>query len=258
MCCIETEDTMNIGKQLRINLFYRHDKYHTMIVPLDHGMTMGPIPGIDMIRNMISILSRHSIDGIILHKGLITSCADTLQHLDIPIVMHLSARTNLSSSYKEVLVASVKEAVSYGCSAVSVQINFGHEEEGEMLKDVAQVSKKCYQFGIPLLIMAYASNYSVPIAKHLARISAELGGDFVKLPYTDIGGDFREVIEGCTIPVLIAGGEKATDISHFIQILKYALKIGIGGVSIGRNLFQNKNVDEFLEKLLSIIRNEIR
>ena len=246
---------MNLGKQLRLKNFYRHDKKHTIIVPMDHGMTMGPIPGLIKMENLIITLSKHGIDGIVLHKGIITSYADVLQDLDIPIIMHLSAGTKLSSNHKKVLVGSVREAVSFGCSAVSVHINFGGEDEYEMLRDVAQISDECYQSGMPLLVMAYAEDYNVQTARHLARVSAELGADLVKLFYTEKGGDFRRVVEGCPIPVLIAGGEKSVDIFGIMQTVKSALCTGVGGLSIGRNVFQSENIEEILEKLISLVRS---
>lgn len=245
---------MNLGKQLRLKHFYRHDKYRTVIVPMDHGMTMGPIFGIEKVQNLILTLSKYDIDGIVLHKGMIALCADVLQNVDIPIIMHLSARTQLSSNRKEVLVATVKEAISFGCSAVSVHINFGGKDESEMVRDVAQVSNECYKMGIPLLIMAYAESYNVQTAKHLARISAELGADWVKLLYTEEGGDFRQVVEGSPIPVLIAGGEKSVSNPIFFKNVKSALEAGVGGLAIGRNVFQSIYVDETLGDLMSLVR----
>lgn len=245
---------MNLGKQLRLKQFYRYNKEKSIIVPMDHGMTMGPISGIDNIQNLLKILSKHSIDGIILHKGLISSYANLIQDLNIPIIMHLSARTILSGNCREVLVGSVKEALFFGCSAVSVHINFGGEDECEMLKDVALVSSECYQAGMPLMIMAYAKAYTVQTAKHLARISTELGADLVKLLYTEKGGNFQEVVEGCPIPILIAGGEKAANIFEFMNIVKNALDAGVGGLSIGRNIFQSENIDWVLDQLVSLVR----
>ena len=247
---------MNLGKYLRFKQFYQHDKNHTVIIPMDHGMTRGPIQGLDNMQELLLELSNHNVDGLILHKGMISHYADILAKIEIPLMMHLSARTILSSSNKEVLVGSVTEALSYGCSAVSVHINFGEEEEGEMLRDVAHVSGECYRLGMPLLIMAYSETYNVSIAKHLARISTELGADWVKLAYTEEGGEFREVTETCKIPVLISGGEKVENLTELETVLQKALEAKIGGISIGRNIFQSENVSETISRILELVRND--
>ncbi len=44
--------------------------------------------------------------------------------------------------------------------------------------------------------------------KLAARVAAELGADIVKTVYTGDPDTFREVTEGCSVPVVVAGGSK--------------------------------------------------
>jgi len=46
------------------------------------------------------------------------------------------------------------------------------------------------------------------VIKHVARLGAELGADIVKVSYTGSVESFREVVLGCPVPVVIAGGPR--------------------------------------------------
>lgn len=242
---------MNIGKAIRIKSLFRHHNTRTVLVPMDHGMTMGPIKGIVGIEQTIGALSHLHLDGIILHKGIITACCDALVKSDLPLIMHLSASTTLGDRDTKILVGDVKEATSYGCAAVSVHINFGTPNENSMLRDISLVSEKCYKYGMPLLIMAYHNSHDIHTISHIARTCAELGADLVKVPYIADGDDFRKVVSGCPVPILVAGGE--TD-SNLVNTISKAILCGACGVAVGRNIFQSPDVPKTIEEIIGIVR----
>ena len=100
---------------------------------------------------------------------------------------------------------------------MSVHINIGADDEARMLEDLGKVAIECMTWGMPLLAMMYPRGATiedekdVAVVKHAARVGAELGADIVKCPYTGCPETFREVVEGCTVPVVIAGGSKLSD-----------------------------------------------
>jgi DhnA family fructose-bisphosphate aldolase class Ia len=49
------------------------------------------------------------------------------------------------------------------------------------------------------------------------------------------------VVEGCHLPVVIAGGEKMETDEQIVEMIEGALKAGAAGLSIGRNAFQHKD-----------------
>ena len=100
---------------------------------------------------------------------------------------------------------------------------------------------------MPLLAMMYTrgpkikNEYDVNNIKHAARVAAELGADIVKVVYTGSPESFAEVVEGCHLPVVIAGGEKMETDEQIMKMIEGALKAGAAGLSIGRNVFQHKD-----------------
>ncbi len=236
-----------IGKQIRLERIMNRNSGRTIIVPLDHGITMGPIPGLIDMPGTIDRIVNGGANAILLHKGIVTA-GHRRSGKDIGLIIHLSASTNLSPDPDaKVLVCSVEEAVRLGADAVSIQINLGAETDTEMLAAMGRVEKSCRDWGMPLLAMIYArgakvkSEFDVEYIKHAARVGAELGADLVKVNYTGSPETFREVVAGCPVPVVIAGGEKMETDEELLQMVAGSLEGGGAGVSIGRNVFQHKD-----------------
>jgi class I fructose-bisphosphate aldolase len=158
------------------------------------------------------------------------------------LIIHLSASTSLSPyPNTKTLVCTVEEALRLGADAVSIHVNIGDDMERQMLSDFGMVSSRAREWGIPLLAMIYprgekiANEYDPSVLKHAARLGAELGADIVKISYSGSVESFREVIAGCRVPVVIAGGS---------------------GVSIGRNIFQHQDPTRMVGAISMIVHEE--
>jgi len=84
---------------------------------------------------------------------------------------------------------------------------------------------------------------------HAARVGAELGADIVKVNYTGSRESFQEVVAGCPVPVVIAGGEKMETDEELLLMVQGALSAGGCGVSIGRNIFQHEDPTAIIKAL---------
>ena len=67
------------------------------------------------------------------------------------------------------------------------------------------------------------------ISNTRARVGAELGADIVKVVYTGQPESFAEVVEGCPVPVVIAGGAKMDSDEDIFKMVEGALKSRSGG-----------------------------
>ena len=82
-------------------------------------------------------------------------------------------------------------------------------------------------------------------------------GEGLTLP--DVNGTpetFREVVEGCTVPVVIAGGSKTTD-EETLKMIEGAVKAGGAGISMGRNAFQHENPTKLVKAACAIVHEGI-
>ena len=229
---------------------------------MDHGLTVGPIKGID--KNLGEIVNKIALGGanaVLGHIG-IPLYAHRGYGPDIGLILHLSGSTSLSpvANYK-VLVNTVLEAVKLGADVVSLHINIGTKTDPEMLEILGTVSRECRELGMPLIAMMYPrgenikDEHDVEVVKIAARVAAELGVDIVKTNWTGDPDSFKEVVEGCMAPVIIAGGEKA-GIKGILDITKQSIEVGGSGVAFGRNVFQAEDPTKVVKALYLVINKK--
>jgi predicted phospho-2-dehydro-3-deoxyheptonate aldolase len=250
-----------IGKKIRLERIIDRNSGKTVIIPMDHGVTVGPIQGLEDMRTTVSMVVAGGANAILMHKGIV-SAGHRGAGRDVGLIIHLSGGTALSPdpNAKE-LVCTVEEAVKLGADAVSLHVNLGAETDKEMLAQLGFVSERCLQWQIPLVAMMYTrgpkikDEFDVKYVKHAARVGAELGADIVKVPYTGSVESFKQVVEGCTVPVVIAGGPKMDSDQDIFKMVDGALKAGATGLSIGRNAFQHKTPDKMIGALSKMVHN---
>lgn len=245
------------GKEIRMKRLFDAVSGKSILIPLDHGATMGPVKGIENIGSFLYKLNESYVNGIVLCKGHFKN-RSIMEKCNIPKIMHLSNSNELSSNPDfKVLVGSVEKAIILGADAVSVHVNIGAVNEHVMLKDFAKVSEECIRWGMPLLAMMYyrpvqtKGRNNKEATKIIARLAQEMGADIVKVNYTGDMESFSEVVQGCSIPILIAGGERST-LRQVLQNVSEAMKCGASGVAFGRNIFQ-MNDPNILTQALSLI-----
>ena len=248
-----------IGKMIRLERIIDRNSGKTVIVPMDHGVSVGPIEGLEDMRAAVSKVVGGGANAILMHKGMVRA-GHRGAGGDVGLIIHLSAGTSISPdpNAKE-LVCSVEEAIKLGADAVSVHINLGAETDKEMLAQLGFVSEQCMEWQMPLVAMMYTrgpkikNEFDVANVKLAARVGAELGADIVKVPYTGSVDTFAEVVGGCPVPVVIAGGEKMESDEDVFKMVDEALKAGAKGLSIGRNAFQHKSPEKIVSALCKMV-----
>jgi fructose-bisphosphate aldolase / 2-amino-3,7-dideoxy-D-threo-hept-6-ulosonate synthase len=246
---------MNEGKTRRLKNIMQKDN-RTVIVPMDHGVTIGPVMGITDMQNITNQLLKGKVDAILVHKGI-------ARRIDVDgagLIVMLSGASNLGPNPNgKIQVCSVQEAVRLGADAVSVHINVGAQDEDRMLQNLGKVSEECEAFGMPLLAMMYprgpkiTSEHAPEVVAHAARIGAELGADIIKTNYTGNIDTFKAVVESCPAPIVIAGGPKCKSLQEVLQTTFDALQAGAAGLSIGRNVFQCESPTQIARALTAIV-----
>jgi fructose-bisphosphate aldolase, class I len=250
-----------IGKQIRLERLINRNSRRTVIIPMDHGVTIGPVEGLVDMKKTVNAVAEGGANAIVMHKGVV-GCGHRGSGKDVGLIIHLSASTSLAPDPNaKMLVCTVEEAVKLGADGVSIHINLGAEDEKEMLKDLGNISRQATEWRMPVLAMMYTrgkkiqNEYDVKVVKHAARVGAELGADLVKVPYTGSPETFREVVDGCFVPVVIAGGEKMETDEDILVMVKGAIDAGGAGVSIGRNAFQHHRPDMIVKAISHIVHD---
>ncbi len=253
---------MHIGKAIRLERIFNRNTGRTIIVPMDHGVTVGPIGGLEKMRDKVTNMVAGGANAGLVHKGQV-KLGHRMQGRDFGCIVHLSAGTSLSPfpNLKR-LVTTVEEAIRLGADGVSVHVNLADETEGQMLSDFGKVAASASEWGMPLLAMVYArgpkvaDEYAPDVVAHCARVGTELGADVVKVNYTGDIDTFSKVCDACCIPVVIAGGPKLDSTEAFLQMVHDSLEAGGAGLSVGRNVFQHENPTRLVESLNMIVHGD--
>jgi len=250
---------MVFGRDIRLGRITKNGRI--ICVTLDHGVSSGPIQGLENIGEAISKVEKDGATAILIHKGIIRSLPNTRQ---IGMILHLSASTTLGMTpNRKMQVATVKEAIRLGADAVSVHINVGGKEEPEMLAKLGGISDECDRWSYPCIAMMYPRGeniqnpYDPEKVAHAARVGAELGADIVKTVYTGDPDSFKEVVRGCPVPIAIAGGPKTKTDREALEMVKGSLDAGAIGVTFGRNIFQHQDPARMVRALSALVMENL-
>jgi len=246
---------MESGKTRRLRRIIRDDS-KTFIIAMDHGVTLGPVRGLEDMQQTVKHVVSGGADAVLVHKGI----ASHVNTHGSGLIVHVSASTKLGSKPNlKVGVCTVEEAIRLGADAVSAHINIGAVEEEQMLEFLGSLSRECDSFGMPLLAMMYPRGPTVKdengfeFVSHAARIGAELGADVVKTVYTGDVESFHRVVQGCPVPVVVAGGAKMKTDLDVLELAENSMKAGAAGLSFGRNVFQHEKPETMCKALASIV-----
>ncbi len=246
------------GKEIRMERIIDRNTRKTIIVPMDHGVTNGPMDGLIDLGRTVDLVASGGANAVLGHMGL-ALYGHRKTGRDVGLILHLSASTMLGPDPNEkVLVNTVTNAVKMGADGISMHVNIGADSEARMLADLGRVAIECIEWGMPLLAMMYprgkkiTDEHGVDQVKLAARVAAELGADIVKTVYTGDPESFREVTGGCPVPVVVAGGSKTDDLAT-LQLIEGAMIGGATGISIGRNAFQHPEPDRFVRAAAMIV-----
>lgn len=210
-----------------------------LILPIDHGYFLGPTRKLEDPGETVAPLLPYS-DALMLTRGILRNCIDPGS--DVPVVLRVSGGVSVLQEdlSNETITTSIREAVRVNASALALSIFIGAPHEHQSLKNLARLVDEAEEYGIPVLaVTAVGKELEKRDARYLAlccRIAAEIGARFVKTYYCD---DFDKVVEGCPVPVLIAGGPMMDTELDALQTAYDALQGGAVGVIMGRNIWQN-------------------
>lgn len=246
------------GKRLRLRRLMRHSS-KLFLVPMDHSVTDGPIGQRGCVDQLVGIAAAGGADAVVLHKGRLREVA--AEKFDcFGLMVHLSASTSRSADPNEkVLVASVEEALGWGADAVSVHVNVGSATETAQLAGLAAVAEACARWGLPLLAMMYARGpaitnpHGADLIAHLAAIAVDLGADIVKTDYTGDASSMADVVATCPIPIVAAGGPVVDSLPELVAFAESAMRSGVAGLAVGRNVFRSAHPDRVVRALAAVI-----
>jgi fructose-bisphosphate aldolase/2-amino-3,7-dideoxy-D-threo-hept-6-ulosonate synthase len=247
---------MTAGTAARLERIGTGGEY--VIVPMDHGITLGAVDGLRDIESTIADVSRGGATAVLTQKGIAPRVHAANEGSGY--IVHLNGATAVGPDPNDKRrTATVAEAVRAGADAVSFHINVGSETEPNQLEDLADVTAEADRLGMPVLAMAYARGPDIDEADaetlgHAVRLAEELGADVVKTAYSGDAESFDHVTGSTRLPVVIAGGEPEGD-RAMLDAVRGAMDAGAAGVSIGRGIFQHDDPAAITRAVAAVVHD---
>jgi fructose-bisphosphate aldolase/2-amino-3,7-dideoxy-D-threo-hept-6-ulosonate synthase len=249
---------MNTGTAARLDRIGRDGRF--VVVPMDHGITLGAVRGLKNIEATIDAVTRGGADAVLTQKGVAPRVHDNKN--DAGYVVHLNASTSLGPDANDKrMTGTIEEAIRAGADAVSFHINVGSDHEPDQITDLADVCEQADRFGIPVLAMSYArgpgvDEHDAESLGHAVRLAEEVGADMVKTAYSGDSESFEHVVESTRLPVVIAGGDPSGDRAT-LEAVRGAMDAGAAGVSIGRSVFQHDDPEAIARAVTAVVHDDL-
>ena len=227
----------------RLRHIFRPDG-RALIVAIDHGMTEGPVKGLEAPGETLAAIVAGGADAVLAGYGLASHFAAALAPLGL--IMRIDGgNTSIGSLSPAGEFYSVADALRLGADAVAVSAFPGTPQEELSLRNLAATIREAHAWGLPVLGEMQPGGFDAGPDFHTveklaiaARVAAELGADWVKLPYT-VG--YEHVVQTCFVPIVMLGGVRAGSERVLLETVHTAIAAGAAGVAIGRNIFQAKD-----------------
>ena len=225
-----------------------------LFLPIDHGYFQGPTHKLEKPGETIKPLLPYA-DAIMLTRGVLRNCVDPANTK--PVILRVSGGTSVVGEdlANEGLTTSITEIVRLNASAVSMSVFIGSKYEHQSLINLAKLVDECEDYGIPVMaVTAVGKELEKRESRYLAlccRIAAELGARVVKTYYCP--EKFDKVVEGCPIPVVIAGGPKVGSELEVFEFVYDGIHNGAIGVNLGRNIWQSEYPVAMIRAIRAII-----
>jgi putative autoinducer-2 (AI-2) aldolase len=228
-----------------------------LFLPIDHGYFQGPTHKLEKPGETIRPLLQYA-DALMLTRGVLRNCVDPANTK--PIILRVSGGTSVVGEdlANEGLITSLNEIVRLNASAVSMSVFVGSKYEHQSLLNLARLVDECEDYGIPVMaVTAVGKELEKREARYLAlscRIAAELGARVVKTYYCT--ENFEKVVEGCPVPVVMAGGPKANSELEVFEFIHDGIVKGAIGVNLGRNIWQSEHPVAAIRAIRAIIHED--
>ena len=227
-----------------------------MFLPIDHGYFQGPTRKLEKPAETIQPLIPFA-DGLFVTRGVLRSCIDP--KTSPPLILRMSGGSSIIGKdlAHEAITTSTQEAVRLNAAAVGMSVFVGSSYEYDSLVNLGKLVNECEEVGIPVMaVTAVGRELEKRDARYLGlccRIAAEFGARVVKTYWCE---DFDKVVNGCPVPVVMAGGPKCETAKEVFEFVYDGIDKGAIGVNLGRNIWQHQYPVPMMKALRAIIHKD--
>ena len=252
-----------LGKEVRMSRLVNPKSNKMMAITVDHATSRGiaPLTGLHHVQDTIDKIILGRPDAMTLTKGIAEHCM--WNHAgEVAMLMKISNYSPVAPT-KDTIFGTVDEAIRMGADAVSMGCMTLGDFQGDQFEEIGRFSEECMRKGMPLIGHVYPKGESVKPEDRTAweniaycvRSACELGMDIIKTTYTGDPESMAKVV--ATVPstfrIVIQGGDACKTLDDYLQMTRDAMDCGVGGVTMGRFVWDYKDVTALVIALRYII-----
>ena len=236
-------------------------EHPALIIPMDHGLSLGAIPGLEHPAHLLSRLSAAQVDGTLMSAGVAKQLGAQAKKANMSLSItaddqYWGPRPGTPENIRGVLtVSSVNRAESLGADAYKLIMGWGLPDEvmQQNLKITAQAAEAAHTAGIPLMLEPLwfgdplSPDEHDQVILHAARIAWEYGADILKIPAVSLPVLKKILLWG--VPTVFLGGAKSGDPQQLLDRIRDGVQAGARGVVVGRNVWQSPDMDAMIARL---------
>jgi fructose-bisphosphate aldolase, class I len=251
---------MNVGKLVRLNRIFSHPSGRLCSVAVDHlmGYGQGLPSGLRHIRETLAAVTAARPDAVTMHKGIAASLWAPYAGKFPLIIQSTGARPDDTAREQ---FADASEAVRLGADAMAVAAFIRGSTEGPALRTVADCVRQAAAFDLPVICHIYPRDADLNVSFHpediawAARCAVEVGADVVKTPYCGDIKAYTQIVADCPVPLVAAGGPKASTLRDALEMFADVMKTGARGATIGRNIWGFEQIGAAVEAFKAVIHD---
>jgi 3-hydroxy-5-phosphonooxypentane-2,4-dione thiolase len=248
----DSNQNMDWGMKNRVSKIIRPEDGRCVMLAVDHGYFLGPTEGLELPCRTIQPLLSHA-DSLMITRGVLRTSVNP--NTDVPIVLRVSGGSSIIGEdlSNESITTSIEDAIKLNATCLALSIFVASKYEHQTLTALSKLVDEGEKYGIPVLAVTAVGKEMARDARYLGlacRIAAELGAHVVKTYYCE---NFERVVEGCPVPVVIAGGKKLSKEIDALELAYNAIEHGAVGVDMGRNIWQSDHPVAMIKAVRAIV-----
>ena len=233
------------------------DDGRAFVVACDHAAIYGPIKGMDHIEDTLTQLTDAGVDGIMAAYGTVRRFPELFAKTNLVLRIDGAASAISKKGSSGAAFYSVEDALRLGAEAMCVTSFPGTDTEEDGWHTLADICRAGHAWGIPVMAEVMPGGFvagpefrNKEVTKIAARVAADTGADWVKIPYVE---GYEEVVDTCPVPVVVLGGPTNPDPAVTLEMLWKGLQAGCAGATIGRNIWQSKSTYQMAKACIGLI-----
>ena len=252
-----------LGKEVRMSRLVNPKSNKMMAITVDHAISRGiaPMTGIQDIQGAIDKIVAGRPDAMTMTGPIAERCLE--KHAGkVSLLCKISSYSPVSPT-QDAVFGTVDSAIALGADAVSMGCMTLGDFQNEQFEAIGKVAQECRLKGMPLIGHVYPKGESVPVDKrasweniaYCVRSACELGMDIVKTTYTGDPESMAKAIScvPSSFRVVIQGGDACKTLDDYLNMTYDAMQCGVGGVTMGRFVWDYKDVTALVIALRYII-----